>query len=205
MNPHCNRSRLGGMLVAVAAVLALIALPGLASGHRGHDDPAPAGTIQSFNTETHMLTIDLTEGGSVSGLVTRRTRIRCDNGRHRGHRGLRHRKRRRGHASSLTRRGGEERSGDVRGGRGTDEPGDSAGEPEPGANRGEQAEPGGDRGHHATKRRFRRCARSLTEGATVKLAELILIDGKAIYKHIVLPKPAKEDDGGDDSEAPATE
>jgi hypothetical protein len=209
MNSHGNRARLGGVLVAVAAVLALIALPGLASGHRGHDDPAPAGTVQSFDSETHVLTIALTEGGSVSGLVTRRTQIRCDNGRHRGRHGLRHHKRGRGQKAAASRRGGDDESGD-RSGRGAGESGDDnhrSGELEPGDDRGNDAEPGddrGDRGHHGS----RRCRAGLTEGATVKLAELVLIDGKAIYKAVVLPKPAKEDDGEEgegESEAPSAE
>jgi len=208
MNSHGNRARLGGVLAAVAAVLALVALPGLASGHRGHDDPAPAGTVQSFDSETHVLTIDLAEGGSVSGLVTRRTKIRCDNGRHRGRHGLRHHRRGRGHGASASRRGGEDESGDDRGGRGSGESGDDrgSGELEPGDDRGVHAEPGDDHGHDGV-RGSRRCRAGLTEGATVKIAELVLIDGKAIYKHVVLPKPAKEDDGEEEgeSEAPPTE
>lgn len=214
MNSHGNRARLGGVLVAIAAGLALIALPGLASGHRGHDDPAPAGTVQSFDSETHLLTIDLTDGGSVTGLVTRRTHIRCDNGRHRGRHGLRKQRRGRGHGASASRRGGEDESGDDRSGRGSGEFGESGeddprpGELEPGDDHGGRGlEPGDDRGHRGV-RGSRRCRASLTEGATVKIAELVLIDGKAIYRHVVLPKPAKEDDGEegeDDSEAPPIE
>lgn len=210
MNSHGNRARLGGVLAAVAAVLALVALPGLASGHRGHDDPAPAGTVQSFDSETHVLTIDLAEGGSVSGLVTRRTKIRCDNGRHRGRHGLRHHRRGRGHGASASRRGGEDESGNDRGSRGAGEPGDDrgSGELEPGDDHGVHAEPGDDRGHHGVGG-SRRCRAGLTEGATVKIAELVLIDGKAIYKHVVLPKPAREDGGeegeGEEEEAPSAE
>jgi len=203
MNPHGNRARLGGVLAAVAAVLALVALPGIASGHRGHDDPAPAGTVQSFDSETHVLTIDLAEGGSVSGLVTRRTQIRCDNGRHRGRRGLRRQMRGRGHRASASRRGGEDGIGDDRGGRGSDGTGEDnhrSGELEPGDDRGVHAEPGEDHGDHGV-RGPRRCRAGLTEGATVKVAELVLIDGKAIYKHVVLPKPAREEEG----EAPSAE
>jgi len=206
MNSHGNRARLGGVLVAVAAVLALIALPGLASGHRGHDDPGAAGTIRSFDTETHVLTIALTEGGSVSGLVTRRTHIRCDDGRHRGRHGLRHRKRGRGHKASASRRGGEDESGD-RSGRGSGEAGEDdqrSGELEPGDDHGARSlEPGDDRGHRVGEHGSRRCRAGLTEGATVKLAELVLIDGKAIYKAVVLPKPAQEDDGGEEGESEA--
>jgi len=215
MNLNGNRARLGGVLVAVAAVVALIALPGLASGHRGHDDPAPAGTIQSFDSETHVLTIDLTEGGSVSGLVTRRSQIRCDNGRHRGRHGLRRHKRGRGHAASASRRRGEDESGDDRSGRGSgdvDRVGEDdhrSGELEPGEDHGGRGlEPGDEHGHHAGEHGHRRCVAGLTEGATVELAELVLIDGKAIYKAVVLPKPARDgngEEGEDEAEAPSTE
>ncbi len=162
MKSHGNRARLGGVLVAVAAALALVVVPGLASGHRGPgDDPAPAGTISSFDEETGLLTIDLTAGGSVSGLVTPRTHVRCDNGRHRGRHGLRHH--RRGHGASASSRG--------EGSRSEEEPGDDHG--------GNQADGADHPGHCGVA--------DLTEGATVKLADLILVDGKAIFKFVALP------------------
>jgi len=209
MNSHGNRARLGGILVAVAATLALIALPGLASGHRSHDDPAPAGTIQSFDQETGLLTIDLTDGGSVSGLVTRRTHIRCDDGRHRGRHGLRHH--RRGGASTSRRDGGNDESGDDDRG-GSSEPGEDnhgVDQVEPGDDHGE---PGDDHGHRGASAfdHSRRCGvDDLTEGATVKIAVLVLVDGKAIYKAIVLPKqappPPEEGEEEGEAEAPPTE
>jgi len=168
MNSHGNRARLGGVLVAVAAALALVVLPGLASGHRGPGDaPAPAGTISSFDEETGLLTIDLTAGGSVSGLVTPRTHVRCDNGRHRGRHGLRHRKR--GHRASASSRGEGSRS-----------------EEEPGEDNHQAGEHGGDHADGADRRGHCGVA-DLTEGATVKLADLILVDGKAIFKLVALP------------------
>lgn len=211
MNSHGNRARLGGVLVAVAAALALVALPGLASGHRNHDQPAPAGTIQSFDGETGVLTIDLTEGGSVSGLVTRRTHIRCDNGRHRGRHGLRHRRHgKRGHrASASSRRGGEDRSGDDRGADQLEPGEDDHAAGEPGEDRGDHGgEPGED--HHGDRHRRRCGIDRLSEGATVKIAVLVLVDGKAIYKLVGLPKqpPADEapaDEGEEETEATPTE
>lgn len=207
MNSHGKRARLGGMLVAVAAVLALVALPGLASGHHGHDGLADAGTIQSFDQETGVLTIDLTEGGSVSGLVVPRTHIRCDNGWHSGWHGLRHHKR--GHLASASHRNGEDNGQD-----GAEEPGDDRGEH--GIEPGEDNHQGGDDppGHDGTApgrsegpsrgaEHSARCTTDdLTAGATVKLAELVLIDGKAIYKVVVLPKPAEDEEAEEDAEAP---
>jgi len=59
-------------------LVALLALAGPATAHNGkgwHDDDDPAGTIASYDSESGVLTIDLTEGGSVSGIVTSRTWI----------------------------------------------------------------------------------------------------------------------------------
>ncbi len=150
MNPQGNRTRLAAVLVAVAAALALVALPGLAAAHHGHDGPADAGTIQSFDQETGALAIDLADGGSVSGLVTPRTHIHCDNGRHQGRHGLRHRLR--GHGATAP---------------------------------GHSENPGKGAEHSA------RCTTDdLVTGATVKFADLVLVDGKAIFKLVALPKPS---------------
>jgi hypothetical protein len=75
-------------LLSLAAVLA-VAATGTALAHHGdgfhHDDPA--GTIASFDPDSNMLAIDLANGGSVSGKVTRLTWIDCDDDSHwrRGH------------------------------------------------------------------------------------------------------------------------
>lgn len=171
MNPQGNRARLAGVLVAVAAAMALVALPGLASAHQGHDDSlADAGTIQSFDPGTGVLTIDLTEGGSVSGLVTPRTHIHCDNGRHRGRHGLRHHLR---HGATASHDGGN----------GDDPPGHDGTAP------GRSEAPGQGDEHS------RRCGTDeLTSGKTVKFAELALVDGKAIFTVVALPRTEEEEE-----------
>ena len=217
MNPHGNRTRLAGVLVAVAAALALVALPGIASAHHGHDSLADAGTIQSFDPDSGVLTIDLTEGGSVSGLVTARTHIHCDKGRHEGRHGLRRHLR---HGATASHdQGGE---GEDNSGRGEEEPGDDRGrgEEEAGDEHGGGAEPGEDNhengddpaGHDGVapgdnqgagrgNDHAARCSTDdLTGGATVKFADLVLVDGKAIYSVVGLPQP---DEG--ESAAPPTE
>jgi hypothetical protein len=195
MNPHGNRTRLAGVLVAVAAVLALVALPGIASAHHDHDSLADAGTIQSFDPANGVLAIDLTEGGSVSGLVTPRTHIHCDNGRHRGRHGLRHHLRH--DATASHDRGGE---GEDNRGRGEEESGDDHGEGvEPGENNHENGDdppghdgtaPGNSEGPGRGDDRSARCSTDdLIAGTTVKFAVLTLVDGKAIYSVVGLPEP----------------
>jgi hypothetical protein len=188
--PHSNRTRLGRVLLAAVAALALLALPGIAAGHdRGHDQAGDAGTIQSFDPETGALAIDLAGGGSVSGLVTTRTRIRCgdDHGHHRGH-----------HGHDLRRGRGATTSHD-------DDFDDDRGNRGPGSeNSGRDDEPGEDTpGHDGTPpgssenpgqgaEHSARCtSEDLVAGATVKVAELVLIDGKAIYAFVGL-EPANE-------------
>jgi hypothetical protein len=71
-------SRLAVLLTAAAAVIAL-ALVGPAGAHRDHrSDDDPAGTISSFDPDNGKLTIDLSDGGSIAGVVTRRTWIETD-------------------------------------------------------------------------------------------------------------------------------
>jgi len=187
--PHGNRARLGGVLLAAVAALAMLALPGLASSHdRHHDQAGDAGTIQSFDPTSGVLVIDLAEGGSVSGLVTPRTHIRCgeDHGRHhgRGH-DFRH------HGRATAARDGSE---DDHGNRGPG--GDSSGrDEEPGEDTpghdgtppGNSEDPGRGAEHsdHCV-------SGDLVAGATVKFAELVLIDGKAIYGLVGL-EPTPED------------
>jgi hypothetical protein len=187
--PHGNRSRLGGMLLAVAAALAVLALPGLASSHGRHHDHGDAGTIQSFDPESGVLTIDLANGGSVSGLVVRRTHIRCghDHGHHHGLHG--HERRRGAHASS--RGPGESGGGEdgVRdGGRGLELGEDPPGHDGTAPGRSEDPGKGAEHSHRCT-------TDDLVAGATVKVAELVLLDGNAFYKLVGL---ADEEQGPDE-------
>jgi hypothetical protein len=48
------------------------------SHHHRHHHHQPSGTIQSFDPETGRLTIALLNEETVSGLVTDRTRIKCE-------------------------------------------------------------------------------------------------------------------------------
>jgi hypothetical protein len=117
-------------LVLALGAVALLALSGIAvakdrhgndSGHHGHHgrhhdhhefQMREAGTIASFDAATGKLTITLTSGDSVAGLVTDATEIKCE--------GIDDRLARRDH-------GGDNSGGDDNGGRGEPEPGDDNG------------------------------------------------------------------------------
>lgn len=71
-----------GLVLAIAAMLA-VAAPASAHNH-DFGNGEPAGTIASFDAHTGVLTIDLSGGGSISGLVTDETRIETGGGCHRG-------------------------------------------------------------------------------------------------------------------------
>lgn len=185
MKLHGNRARLGVVLAAIVATTALVALPGIASARHGNDASASTGTIQSFDTESGVLTIALTEGGSVSGLVTPRTHIHCDNGRHRGQDELNHGRRhlRSGAtASNQSRgRGGNNGKGEDNQANGDDPPGHDGTAPGRSEGPGRGDENGASCG-----------VSDLTEGKAVKFAELLLVDGKAVFKIIALPATEKE-------------
>lgn len=195
MKRHGYRGRLGGVLLAVAlGALVMLALPAIGIGKRGHDGhgPRPAGTISSFDPETHVLTVDLAKGGEISALVVRRTQIRC------GEDGRRHRRHGQGQGqgddhASASRRGSDSAEG--RDGGGEDEVGEARGEDEVGDDHGGRGlEPGeDDRVHDEGDDRGRHgCgAGDLVEGATVIKAEIVLTHGKAFFKKIgLLPEQA---------------
>jgi hypothetical protein len=187
--PHRNRTRLGWVLLAAVAALAMLALPGIAASHdRSHGQVGDAGTIQSFDPETGVLAIDLADGGSVSGLVIRRTRIRCgeDHGRHHRH----GHDLRRGRSATASHDDADDNHGSRGPGGENSGRDDQPGEDTPGHDGtppGSSESPGQGAEHSA------RCtSEDLVAGATVKVAELILIDGKAIYAFIGVVPPSEE-------------
>ena len=199
----------GKLLLAIAlGALALFAIPAVGSAHNGHHHghSDPAGTIKSFDPTTGLLTVDLTEGGDISGLVVDRTRIRCDENRE-DHRRGRHDRRHGDHATTSDSGPGRDGSGGDNSGPGNsgDDRGEHAEEPgednhnqgnEPGGdNHGEPGDDDNDPGRGAG--RNDRCVAQLVEGAIVARAELDLEDGNAFFEKIVVMPAAQE-------EAPAT-
>ena len=213
MKRHGYRGRLAGVLFAVAlGALAMLALPAIGVGKHGSDDrgPRPAGTIASFDRETHILTVDLAKGGEISALVVRRTHIRCgkDGRRHR-----RYRRARRGGEAPTPPRGSEsvgDRAPD--GARSGDEPGDGGGE-EPGEDRGKPTSEPSEGNHvrgkgrpRGNRKHRRRCnAGDLVEGATVVRAEIVLTHGNAFFKRIGVLTPKAEDPEPEPEEEPEGE
>lgn len=113
-----RRTRLGSLLAVALGAAAIFVLPGLASAR---DDSSSSGTssatIKSFDQATRTLVVALPNGETVTGTVTQRTRIRCED--QSGHRG------RHGRDDSRV-RAREAEPGDDRGGHGN-EPGDDNG------------------------------------------------------------------------------
>lgn len=128
-----GRARLGGLLALALGVAALLAIPVVSAARGGADDgpnheqrhhhhghghhrSLSVGTISAFDAASGQLTIDLRKGGSVSGLVDRGTKIKCeDQGDGRSHH-------RRGAERS---RSGEAEPGDDHGGGDNSSPGSS--------------------------------------------------------------------------------
>jgi hypothetical protein len=140
-----------------------------------------AGTIASFDATTGRLTISLFGGDTVSGLVTDRTKIKCEDE----------------HSADVTVRArhGEEEPGDDRGGHG-DEPGDDNGGhgEEPGDDNGGEDNSGPGSSHsghgpsgHDDNGTGANCTTSdLIAGATVEEADLELEHGVATFDEVEL-------------------
>ncbi len=164
-----GRARLSGLLVLALGAAALLALSGLAAAHGGrhgdrHHGP-DTGQIAAFDSGGGVLSIELSGGDTVSGLVTGRTKIRCEDE----------------HSPDVSVRGRESEPGDDHGGHGN-EPGDDngGGSSAPGPS---QSGPSGhdDNGHGAN------CTVSdLIVGVTVHEAELDLRNGKAVFGEVEL-------------------
>jgi hypothetical protein len=189
---HGTRVWRGTVLVAAIGAVAVLALANLAAarGHAGehHRHGADTGTIAAFDSSTGVLTIALNDdGGTYSGLVTRRTKIRCEDQRG---------------TPADSRRGRENESGDDHGGnsgpgsgsgggRGEEEPGDDHGGHgvEPGDDNGGAVEPGDDHGarHHDDNGSGANCTTAdLLAGTAVHEAELELRNGKAVWDEVEL-------------------
>jgi hypothetical protein len=175
-----RRARHSGLLVLALGAVALLALSGLAvaRGHHGdrHRHGQDSGQIASFDSGTGMLSIELTGGETVSGLVTDRTKIRCEDE----------------HAPSVSARHGESEPGDDNGGHGEEAGDDNGGQGnEPGDdNGGDSSGPGpsqsGPSGHDDNGVGANCTESDLVVGATVHEAELDLSNGKAVFDEVEL-------------------
>jgi hypothetical protein len=137
-----RRHALSIALAAVLGALAIVALPALAGArddhhHRGHDRNGErhhhhgsrdrhenAGRISGFDSASGELTIARFGGGTISGLVTSSTEIKCE-GRDDSAASSRDHG---GNSGPGSGERGEEEPGDDQGGQGEEEPGDDHGD-----------------------------------------------------------------------------
>lgn len=183
-SPNRRRARRAIPIAAVLGAVAILALSGLALAHGRHGDHPQkgpdTGTIASFDAETGVLAIELTGGETVSGLVTRRTRIKCEDEHSappppppamRGPAG----------EPGEDRGGPEGEPGDDRGG-----PGDDRGGEGPGPD-GEGPGPKSGPSGHDDKGTGANCTPAdLIVGAVVHQAKLDLKGGKALFREVEL-------------------
>jgi hypothetical protein len=176
MSNSKGRTRFSGLVVLALGAVALLALSGLASakdGHHGrhHHRGADTGTIAAFDSSSGVLAIELTGGDTVSGLVTSRTKVRCEDE----------------HAPDIAARSRGSEPGDDNGGHGL-EPGDDNGGHggEPGDDNGGNNSGPGPSGHDDNGAGANCTASDLVVGAVVHEAELDLRDGKAVFDEVEL-------------------
>lgn len=139
------------------------------------DGEENAGTIKSFDQETHVLTIELFGGGTVEGLVTEETEIECsDQGSatasHEDGEGTD------GEEASDHEEEAQEESGDDHGEEADDEGQDSE----------EANDQEGDHSGSSEDSSGECSASDLTEEAVVKEAELHVSNGQAVFKEVEL-------------------
>ncbi|HUC00277.1 MAG TPA: hypothetical protein VMS11_10665 [Solirubrobacterales bacterium] len=196
MNHARNRSRarLGGLLALALGVAALLAIPMVSAARQGADDGpnheanhenghhngnhhgrhhhrTVVGTIASFDADSGLLTIDLRRGGSVSGIVNSRTKIKCEDQEIERH-----------HSRGDDRRGrsGEAEPGDDHGGGGEAEPGDDHGG-------GDNSGPGSSGSGHDDNGSGANCtAAALVAGADVQEADLEIEHGTRHFDEVEL-------------------
>jgi hypothetical protein len=192
--------RIAGLLALALGAVALLAVSGVAAakdrsandhgGNHGRDhnhgrhhdhqfEMRESGTITSFDASTGKLTIALLGSGTVTGLVTEGTEIKCE--------GIDNRLGRRdqgggGDNSGPGTSGGQNQSGDDEGGDGNEPGDDNGGQNEPGDdNGGEEMPPVGTPEGEAS------CSvASLVPGAVVGEAELRVEGGSTVFEEIEL-------------------
>jgi hypothetical protein len=172
-----RRARIGSLITVALGALAIFVLPGLASARDGSDDGDSAATIQSFDQTTKILVIALPDEQTVSGTVTRRTKIRCEDqrGDRRGGHGVHSRE-----AEPGDDRGGHgEEAGDDNGHHGV-EPGDDNGGGGPGPSQS------GPSGHDDNGNGANCTTADLVAGASVDEVELDFEHGTVRFDEVEL-------------------
>ncbi|HYJ20553.1 MAG TPA: hypothetical protein VEW07_00865 [Solirubrobacterales bacterium] len=163
-----RRSRLSILLVAALGALSIFVLPSLAGARGSSDDSDSSATIKSFDPATKLLVVALPDGQTVSGTVTRRTKIRCED--QSGHR----------HGGDRV-RGREAEPGDDHGGHGNEVGDDNGGNSSGPSNSGSGSSGHDDNGSGAN------CSTAdLVAGAAVEEIELEFRGSTVIFDEVEL-------------------
>jgi hypothetical protein len=151
------------------------------------DGDEGAGTITSFDTETGKLVIALFGGDEISGLVTDRTRIKCEDEHSHDSSGI-HPRRSHGESEPGDDHGGRGNEvGDDNGGHGAEPGDDNGGDSGSGEdNSGPGSEHSGQSGHDDNGTGANCTTADLIVGAVVEEADLEIEHGKATFDEVEL-------------------
>lgn len=175
-----RRTRVFSLVAVALGAVAIFALPGLASARHSSDDNGSAGaTIKSFDQATSTLVISLPGDQTISGTVSSRTKIRCED-QHRNRRGD-HRIRGREAEPGDDRGGHGNEAGDDNGGHGN-EPGDDNG----GGSSGPSNSGSGSSGHDDNGSGANCTSADLVAGAAVEEIELKFRSSGVVYDEVEL-------------------
>jgi hypothetical protein len=167
-----RRARVTSLVAVALGAMAIFVLPSLASARHSSDDDGSSGsasaTIKSFDPATRTLVIALPGDQTISGTVSSRTKIRCED-------------QSRNRSSDDRVRGREAEPGDDRGGRGN-EPGDDNG----GDSSGPSNSGSGSGGHDDNGSGANCTTADLVAGAAVEEIELKFRGSGVVYDEVEL-------------------
>jgi hypothetical protein len=164
-----RRTRVFSLVAVALGAMAIFVLPSLASArHSSDDDGSASATIKSFDPATRILVIALPGEQTISGTVSSRTKIRCED-------------QSRSSRDDNRVRGREAEPGDDRGGHGNEAGDDNGGEGSGPSNSGS-----GSGGHDDNGSGANCTTADLVAGAAVEEIELKFRSSGVVYDEVEL-------------------